>query len=49
MFRKRVRGENILEKSSKKGVGGGVTLGMRVATEWEKKCVLEMTMMVLAR
>ena len=49
MFRKRVRGENIPEKSSKRGVGGGVTVGMRAATEWEEKCVLEMTMMKLMR
>ena len=43
------RGENIPEKSSKKGVGGGVTIEMRAIIEWEEKCVLEMTMMVLAR
>ena len=48
IFRKRVRGENIPEKSSKKGAGGGVTIGTRAAIEWEEKCVLEMMMMVLA-
>ena len=49
MFRKRVRGKKIPKESSKKGIGGGVMVGMRAEIEWEAKCVLVMTMMVLAR